>query len=83
MINLLPIPLSPFKLLCIAVGYPLVRFELALVLGRGPRYFLLAWLGKSLDLSLSYVILLALILVAAGQLHRRKLRLPRLEVRHD
>ena len=83
MINLLPIPLSPFKLLCIATRYPLSRFELALVLGRGPRYFLLAWLGESLHLGLPQIILLALVLVIASQLHRPQPPLPHLESRHD
>jgi membrane protein YqaA with SNARE-associated domain len=79
LVNWLPIPLSPFKLLCIAVAYPLARFQLALVLGRGPRYLLLAWLGDALHLSLPGIVLLALVLVTASQLYRRQRPLPHLE----
>jgi membrane protein YqaA with SNARE-associated domain len=70
-VNLLPVPLSPFKLLSIATRYPLARFELALVLGRTPRYFLLAWVGSSLQLPLWQIIAIALLLVAARHLRRR------------
>jgi uncharacterized membrane protein YdjX (TVP38/TMEM64 family) len=82
-INLLPIPLSPFKLVCIATGYSLARFELALVVGRGPRYFLLAWLGQTLRLSVPQLILLAVALLGASYFHHRRLQSGHGELRHE
>lgn len=40
-----PIPFFPFKLLSITSGYPLWKYEMALLVGRTPRYYTLAWLG--------------------------------------
>ena len=81
-INLLPIPLSPFKLICIANGYPLARFELALLLGRFPRYFLLASFGRALDLSVSQLILLAAAFLGVSYLQYRRPQSAQLEASH-
>ncbi len=40
-----PIPFFPFKFLAFSVGYPMGRYLSALLVGRFPRYLLLAWLG--------------------------------------
>jgi uncharacterized membrane protein YdjX (TVP38/TMEM64 family) len=45
LVHLLPVPSAPSKFLAIASGYPLRRYQAALVVGRAPRYYLLAWLG--------------------------------------
>jgi len=44
-----PIPFYPFKFLSIASGYPLSRYLLALFVGRCPRYFVLIWLGYTVN----------------------------------
>jgi membrane protein YqaA with SNARE-associated domain len=43
-----PLPFFPFKFISIAGGYPLWKYQLALVVGRTPRYYLLAWFGKEI-----------------------------------
>lgn len=45
---LAPVPFFPFKFLTFSMGYPLGRYLAALVTGRFPRYYLLAWLGAAL-----------------------------------
>jgi membrane protein YqaA with SNARE-associated domain len=42
---LFPVPFYPVKILAIATDYPVWRFVLALVLGRLPRFYLLACVG--------------------------------------
>ena len=44
-----PVPFYPLKFLAIAGGYPLWRYELALILGRAPRFFILAVIGYALQ----------------------------------
>jgi membrane protein YqaA with SNARE-associated domain len=43
-----PIPFFPFKFLAFSVHYPMRRYLAALLVGRFPRYLLLAWLGRLL-----------------------------------
>lgn len=40
-----PIPFFPFKFLSFSLRYPLWRYLSALLIGRFPRYVLLAWIG--------------------------------------
>jgi uncharacterized membrane protein YdjX (TVP38/TMEM64 family) len=40
-----PIPFFPFKFLSFSLHYPLWKYLSALLLGRFPRYLLLAWVG--------------------------------------
>lgn len=40
-----PIPFFPFKFLSFSLHYPLWKYLSALLLGRFPRYLLLAWIG--------------------------------------
>ena len=46
---LLPVPFYPVKILAIVRDYPLARFILALVLGRLPRFYLLALGGQKVQ----------------------------------
>jgi membrane protein YqaA with SNARE-associated domain len=41
-----PIPFFPFKFLAFSVHYPMWKYLSALLVGRFPRYVLLAWLGS-------------------------------------
>ncbi len=50
---LLPLPFYPAKILAIASGYPLRRFIAALLLGRIPRFWLLAIVGGQVQASTS------------------------------
>jgi len=46
---LLPVPFYPVKILAIASDYSVSRFSLALVLGRLPRFYLLALAGQKVQ----------------------------------
>ena len=70
--NLLPIPFAPFKLACVETKYPLRRYQLALVLSRLPRYFLLATIGRTLAISPLQIALLMFALLGISFLHRRR-----------
>lgn len=69
-----PIPYYPFKFLSIAGNYPLWKYQTALLVGRMPRYFLLALLGKALQVPtwLLVVIFFVLLLLPFAQ----KFKLP-------
>ena len=60
-----PLPFYPFKFLSITTQYPLRKYQLALIAGRAPRYFTLAWLGYVLQppnwVLLLFVVMLLLI----------------------
>lgn len=45
-----PIPFFPFKFLSFSLQYPLWRYLSALLIGRFPRYLLLAWIGHAIDI---------------------------------
>jgi len=62
-VNYAPIPLSPFKLLCIAEGYPLWKYEASLLVGRAPKYYTLALLGYVLQPPTSALITLVIVVV--------------------
>lgn len=68
-----PIPLVPFKLLSISVSYPIARYAAAMAIGRGVRYYMLAWLGRILLIP-NWLLLAAAILLALAFLGRLVLR---------
>lgn len=45
-----PIPFFPFKFLSFSLHYPLSRYLSALLIGRFPRYVLLAWIGHAINI---------------------------------
>lgn len=45
-----PVPFFLFKFFAFSVHYPLWKYLSAVVVGRFPRYFLLAWLGLTLNI---------------------------------
>lgn len=48
--GLTPLPALPFKVAALTERYPLAHYVAATVVGRFPRYVLLAWLGFALSL---------------------------------
>lgn len=55
-----PVPFWPFKFLTFSSHYPLRRYLAALVVGRFPRYVILAWLGLTLGDAIPDWLLIAL-----------------------
>jgi membrane protein YqaA with SNARE-associated domain len=68
-----PLPFFPFKFISIAGGYPLRKYLAALVVGRTPRYYLLAWLGMELHFPDWLLVGLAIVLFisATANIFRR------------
>lgn len=62
----LPIPLDAIRWLAIVRGYPRVRFALAYLVGRGPRYLLLAACAACLALTTGQILWIQLAIVAAA-----------------
>ncbi len=54
--SFLPIPIDFVRLLAISEGYPRWRFALGSVVGRWPRYVLLAYLAEGFDLGWQWVL---------------------------
>lgn len=63
-VGLTPIPFYPIKFLSFGDKYPLKRYLLALVVGRTPRYWAIAYLGHMLRLPNWSLVTLALALLA-------------------
>ncbi len=61
---LTPVPFYPIKFLSIASNYPLWKYQAALLVGRFPRFWLLAWLGYVFQVPNSILLALGLLIVA-------------------
>ncbi len=48
--GLAPTPFYPFRFLVVLARYPLWRYLLAILVSRGPRFYLLAWFGSAVRL---------------------------------
>ena len=58
-----PVPFYPVKFMAIATAYPLQKYLLALFVGRTPRYYLVALVGKGLQISNWVILLIFLIFI--------------------
>lgn len=58
-----PVPLDPFYLAAILIRYSLVKYLVAIFIGKYLRYYLLAQLGDSLKIPDQYLIIMLLALV--------------------
>jgi membrane protein YqaA with SNARE-associated domain len=63
-----PVPFYPFRFLVVLVRYPVWNYALALVLSRGPRFFLLALAGKLMKIPNSVIILLFVFLILSANI---------------
>lgn len=63
---LAPVPFYPVKILAIASDYSLARFILALIIGRVPRFYLLAKVGGEVDARTSTLGWITLAIAAFG-----------------
>ncbi len=69
-----PIPFEPFRFAAILAGYNLTLYLLAVLLGRFPRYYLMALLGDRFQIPTHYLIILLILLITipvVGMLVRR------------
>ena len=58
-----PVPFYPFKFLSVAGHYPQWKYQSALVVGRTPRYYILALLGHALQIPTWVLITLFIVIV--------------------
>ncbi len=81
--SFLPIIFYPFRFLVVLGKYPAWKYILAVTLGRGPRFFLLALLGKMVKVPNSALVLftLALFLMSGVPFLRNHLKKRRLRAR--
>lgn len=61
----LPVPFFLFKFLSFSASYPLPRYLAALLTGRFPRYYLLAWVGAAFRIP-SWILIGAFLFVVAS-----------------
>jgi membrane protein YqaA with SNARE-associated domain len=47
---LTPIPFFPFRILAVTIGYSIKKFVFSVIVGRFPRYYVIAFTGKILNL---------------------------------
>lgn len=78
LVAFLPLPIDALRWLAVLRGYPRLRFGLAYLLGRWPRYALLAGatVGLGLDAAQIIAVQLGLVLALAAQLAFSALRRP-------
>jgi membrane protein YqaA with SNARE-associated domain len=61
-----PIPFYPFRFLVVLAHYPLIKYLLAVILSRTPRFYLLALLGSAIQFSDTLMIVLMTVLIIAA-----------------
>jgi membrane protein YqaA with SNARE-associated domain len=70
------IPHYPMRFLAVLADYPLWKYQLSVVLGRGARYVALAGLGLALPIPGHWLVLASLVALACGIRGARKLNRP-------
>lgn len=60
------VPHYPMRFLAVLAGYPLWKYQLSVVLGRGTRYALLAGIGVVLPIPGPWIVVASLIALAVG-----------------
>jgi membrane protein YqaA with SNARE-associated domain len=64
-----PVPFYPFRIIAPASEYSLKKYLLALIVGRTPRFYILAYFGYSVPLPNEIIIVLFILLFAVSMLY--------------
>jgi ribonucleoside-triphosphate reductase len=64
-----PVPFYPIRILSVSSGYPLWKYTTSVVLGRIPRYFILALFGDLLNIP-NWIILLFFVSLILAPIYR-------------
>jgi membrane protein YqaA with SNARE-associated domain len=67
------VPHYPMRFLAVLAGYPLWKYQISVVLGRGARYVALAGVGVALPIPGQWIVLASLIALAFGIRGARKM----------
>jgi membrane protein YqaA with SNARE-associated domain len=70
------VPHYPMRFLAVLAGYPLWKYQLSVVLGRGARYVGLAGLGFALRIPVLWIALASLVILALGFRAGRRMNEP-------
>jgi len=70
------VPHYPMRFLAVLAGYPLWKYQLSVVLGRGTRYLGLAGLGFALPIPGIWIALVSIVALALGVRSARKMNRP-------
>jgi membrane protein YqaA with SNARE-associated domain len=70
------VPHYPMRFLAVLAGYPLWKYQISVVLGRGARYTALAGLGVALPIPGEWLLLASLVALAFGVRGARKMNRP-------
>ena len=57
------VPFEPFRLAAIFIRYPMLKYLLSVIIGRFPRYYLVAMIGDNYQISDSYLIILSAVFI--------------------
>ena len=64
-----PVPFYPFRIIAPASEYPLKKYLLALIVGRTPRFYILAYFGYAVPLPNEIIIALFILLFAISVIY--------------
>jgi membrane protein YqaA with SNARE-associated domain len=64
-----PVPFYPFRVIAPASEYSLTKYLLALIVGRTPRFYILAYFGYSIPLPNEIIIVFFILLLAVSMLY--------------
>ena len=64
-----PVPFYPFRIIAPASEYSLKKYLMALIVGRTPRFYILAYFGYSVSLPNEIIIVLFILLFAVSGLY--------------
>jgi membrane protein YqaA with SNARE-associated domain len=67
------VPHYPMRLLAVLAGYPLWKYQVTVVLGRGTRYLLLVGLGIAVQIPVKWIVLASLVALYFGVRGARKM----------
>ena len=63
--SFLPLPIAVIRVLAPATDFPIRRYMLAQVIGRFPRFYLLAWIGHALPIPTWLILALTAVMLAS------------------
>ena len=58
-----PLPIAVVRILAPAINYPIHRYMLAQIIGRFPRFYIVAWIGHTIQIPVWLIIAITVVLV--------------------
>jgi membrane protein YqaA with SNARE-associated domain len=70
------VPHYPMRFLAVLAGYPLWKYQISVILGRGTRYVGLVLVGATMPIPGSWIVVVSLIILAFGVRGARRMNRP-------